>query len=531
MIKRSPSRNHRSKGIKVKHVLQICLLLGVCFWLIYQVKHSHDKKKEFDEKDAKLSVKTQSGSELLKLGRKDIHPHLEEVPEIEKHVEEEEEETGGEEEENKHDEEEREEEENKHEEKEQDEEENKHEVEDQEEEENKSEEIEEIERGAGDDEMDENDQEKLDGDADHDEELLDEEKEGEEEDKESERNESDNKESQVETSLEDQDRDGGNHEAREEHYKGDDASSAVTHDAQTIISEADKLSSGNSIEISEMNILGQENKSNDTQETDTDQNNPAIKVVESEIDSIGTSLNAITIEQKGNNGSSNSVDGLVENSTRTAQSTGQPEASNDTTLVSKEVSNNSDEVSTDRNNSTDTGIGTSGFSQQNGTVNISDLAHAQNITADLSSVQTLEMEQNGNSTSVSESNQSDVNSTVSIKIEKADAGARESSTSSNTMESALSEKITTETEDGSVSSTSKENTDATKNKADGKSELGRTNESSDNSSRDEVPDAVEHNPVDASNSHITLNEKVDTDLDKMPEIRTEGENGKAVAAE
>ncbi|KAF5444266.1 hypothetical protein F2P56_036754 [Juglans regia] len=528
MIKRSPSRNHRSKGIKVKHVLQICLLLGVCFWLIYQVKHSHDKKKEFDEKDAKLSVKTQSGTELLKLGRKDIHPHLEEVPEIEKHVEEEEEETGGEEEENKHDEEEQEEEENKHEEKEQDEEENKHEVEDQEEEENKSEEI---ERGAGDDEMDENDQEKLDGDADHDEELLDEEKEGEEENKESERNESDNKASQLETSLEDQDHDGGNHEAREEHYKGDDASSAVTHDAQTIISEAGKLSSGNSIEISEMNILGQENKSKGTQETDTDKNNPTIKVVESEIDSNGTSLNAITIEQKGNNGSSNSVDGLVENSTTIAQSTDQPEASNDTTLVSKEVSNNSDEVSTDRNNSTDTGIGTSDFSQQNGTVNISDSAHAQNITADLSSVQTFEIEQNGNSTSVSGSNQSDINSTVSIKIEKADAGAIELSTSSNTTESSLSEKITTETEDGSVSSTSKENTDATKNKADGKSELGRTNESSDNSSRDEVPDVVEHNPVDASNSHIALDEKLNTDLDKMPEIRTEGENSKAVAAE
>ncbi|KAG6710059.1 hypothetical protein I3842_06G163900 [Carya illinoinensis] len=475
MIKRSPSRNHRSKGVKVKHVLQICLLLGVCFWLIYQVKHSHDKKKEFDEKDAKLSVKTQSGNELLKFGRKDLHPRLEEVPEIEKHVEEEEEETGGEEEENKHDEEE-----NRHEEKEQDEEENKHEVEDQEEEENKSEEIEDEERGAGDHEIDENDQEKLDGDADHDEELIDEEKEGEEEDKESERNESDNKENQVETSLEDQDRDGGNHEAREEQYKGDDASSAVTHDAQTIISEADRLSSGNSIEISEMNILDQENKSNGTQETDTDQNNPAIKVVESEIDNNGTSPNAITIEQKGNNGSSNSVDGLVENSTRTAQSTDQPKASNDTTLA-------------------------------------------------------LEMEQNGKSTSVSESNQSDVNSTVSIKIEKAGAGAGagagESSTSSNTTESVLSEKITTETEDGSVSSISKENTDATKNRADGKSELDRTNESTDNSSRDEVPDAVEHNPVDASDSHIALDERVDTKLDKMPEIRTEGENSKAVAAE
>ena len=90
MIKRSPSRNNRSKGIKVKHVLQIILLLGVCFWLIYQVKHSHDKKKEFEENDAKVSVGTQTAYQTLKLGRKDLHPGKDEVNQNEKHEEEEE---------------------------------------------------------------------------------------------------------------------------------------------------------------------------------------------------------------------------------------------------------------------------------------------------------------------------------------------------------------------------------------------------------------------------------------------------------
>ncbi|OIW12842.1 hypothetical protein TanjilG_24775 [Lupinus angustifolius] len=101
MIKRLPSRNQRSKGIKVKHVIQIILLLGVCLWLIYQVKHNHDKKKEFDENDAKLSVRTQT-DEVLKLGTKDLHLVKDEVNRKGKHEEEEDEENVVEDEENKH---------------------------------------------------------------------------------------------------------------------------------------------------------------------------------------------------------------------------------------------------------------------------------------------------------------------------------------------------------------------------------------------------------------------------------------------
>ncbi|CAH9058091.1 unnamed protein product [Cuscuta europaea] len=76
MFKQSPtSRSHRSKGIKTKHVLQICLLLAVCFWLIYQVKRSYDKGKEFDETDSGFSLKSGSIYETTKWGRKSLLPH------------------------------------------------------------------------------------------------------------------------------------------------------------------------------------------------------------------------------------------------------------------------------------------------------------------------------------------------------------------------------------------------------------------------------------------------------------------------
>ncbi|CAL1389852.1 unnamed protein product [Linum trigynum] len=260
MIKRFPSRNSRSKGIKVKHVLQICLLLGVCFWLIYQVKHSHDKKNEFDGKDAKVSTTTRThvhDNEILKLGRKDLHPRVDDVAKNEKAAEDEDEETVPEEEiingvgDNKHAEElEQELELTKHEEEER-EDVSKHEQEEERgddddddennkgdmEEEKKAEETEVESRAAGDDELDEHDQDKLDGES-VEEDLLDEEKEkGREDDdaKEGEVNKEEDKEVHA-TLPEDEDHEDGSqnsHEAREENYKGDDASSAVTHDENT----------------------------------------------------------------------------------------------------------------------------------------------------------------------------------------------------------------------------------------------------------------------------------------------------------
>lgn len=74
MYRHSPNRHQKSKGFRLKHVLQICVLVAVCFWLIYQVKHSHDKRKQFDENDAKTSRDMEMNNAVLKLGRKDLNP-------------------------------------------------------------------------------------------------------------------------------------------------------------------------------------------------------------------------------------------------------------------------------------------------------------------------------------------------------------------------------------------------------------------------------------------------------------------------
>ncbi|KAI3770048.1 hypothetical protein L6452_01169 [Arctium lappa] len=210
MYRPSPVRNQRSKGIKIKHVLQVCLLVAVCFWLIFQVKRSHDKKQEFDGSDPKISSSThsQSSDEIIKLGRKDLQPKLEETTkevEIHEEVEEQEEQEQAEHEDSKH------------------------EVEDQDE--DKIEEEKEDERGGADDEIDENEQEKIEVEIDREDmNTMDEDKETEE----SEEKESDGQ-NQTENggSLDDHDEDGSTvhtHEAREEHYKADDASSAVTNE-------------------------------------------------------------------------------------------------------------------------------------------------------------------------------------------------------------------------------------------------------------------------------------------------------------
>lgn len=76
MLKQSPSRSQRPKGLKVKHVLHICVLLAVCIWLLYQVNHSRDKKAAHEENSSlEISQKMQNGrDEIIKLGRRDLHP-------------------------------------------------------------------------------------------------------------------------------------------------------------------------------------------------------------------------------------------------------------------------------------------------------------------------------------------------------------------------------------------------------------------------------------------------------------------------
>lgn len=186
MFKHSPtSRSHRSKGIKIKHILQICLLLAVCFWLIYQVKRSYDKGKEFEENDSGFSLKGGNIYESTKWGRKTLLPQSKETTNVKQDndIQEEDEESKIEEVEQEQ------------------------EQEQEQDQDNKFEDEIEEDRGGGDDAVDEHDQEKSEEQED---ELVDSEEKN----------------------------DMRTHEAL---YKGDDASSAVTHDTQTVLTENGSL--------------------------------------------------------------------------------------------------------------------------------------------------------------------------------------------------------------------------------------------------------------------------------------------------
>lgn len=78
MLKQSPSKNLRSKGFKVKHVLQICLLLAICFWLLHQVRHSYGERKAYEQSAGKL-VEMQNEHESIKLGRRDLRLPVQET--------------------------------------------------------------------------------------------------------------------------------------------------------------------------------------------------------------------------------------------------------------------------------------------------------------------------------------------------------------------------------------------------------------------------------------------------------------------
>ncbi|KAF7830087.1 chromatin modification-related protein EAF7 isoform X1 [Senna tora] len=59
--------NQRTRGFKLKYVFQVFLLIAVAIWLLYQLKHSIDQKKEYDQTSANTL-------ETPKLGRKALHP-------------------------------------------------------------------------------------------------------------------------------------------------------------------------------------------------------------------------------------------------------------------------------------------------------------------------------------------------------------------------------------------------------------------------------------------------------------------------
>ena len=564
MIKRSPSRNPRSKGIKAKHVLQICLLLGVCFWLIYQVKHSHDKKKELEGKDASFSQKTLSHDLLPKLGRKDPHPGLQDKT-SEKNEEEDTgmDEEGNKKEENRHekedegvgqegggtkDDEVEREEEHMHEEEEKGgevadhlEKEKEEQIEHEEDERNEeanSEENNDEGREVGDDEVDERDREKIEGEADPDGEFMDEEKEREDEGekKESQGNEGGGKEIQGnededrdvqtdnETQSEDQDRDGGknSHVAREEHYMADDASSAVTHDTQIISSEPEKEGLEKSNENLAAADLQQEKHSINDNPLDVngDKNNSTSQLEQAEN---GHSLNATTDEKKNDETTlAKSEDESPNNTTVMVLSSDQSVSSNKSTEVSSEAGDK--QVSEN--------LEVRGTSQQNGMLNVSDSTQIRNatvdghVTGDVANLQTTQSEQ-VNDGIISEGIQSDSNSKILGQTENADSFGNDSSNSSSNSESGGSDKtikkpeVTAAEDDNSgFSSGINETTEATHDEnSDTIHESGGTDENTNSSTTNETGDAVIHDPNDSSDSSIGQDEReARIDLGTLPDI-------------
>lgn len=556
MIKRSSSRNNRSKGIKVKHVLQIMLLVGICFWLIYQVKRSHDKKKEFDESDKKVSVGAQNGYQITKLGRKDLLPGKNEVNQNEKHEEEEEDENIVEDEDkyeqNEH------EERNGHEikvkeddesrtregegeggEKEEDEtgeeddeiddksrmKQNEHEEwggheikvkEDDESRTREGGEKEDDERGGEDDEMDENDPEKPEV-VDRNEEFVDEGKEKEEEgdEKENENSKDEGNQGLVESN--------NIHEAREEQYKGDDASSAVTHDTRTTSTETETASIENSDVNAEMGITKPESKPNYTEDGIRSQPGSNFSITEVKL-VVGAYSNSSSGNETGNNNLSNPVAGSHQNNTALIYfDRHSEETSSSLTIVVPAARNNMS--GTDTSSEHNKMVTFSGI-DQNDTFN-------STVTGIVKNVQTEGLEQGG--IIVSKENLSGSNLAVHVKTEnRAAAGDESSNLEGGDIEKTRSFVASNETEskvDTVMSETNKtqnlsymnENTNAAK--YEGSKGDTQVSDASNSSFMNGTSDSIKHQATDSYNSHILKDmTEVQTDLNTMPDNRNVGDN-------
>lgn len=265
MYRQYPNTNRRLKEIKVKHVWQLCLFLGVCFWLIYQVMPSHDEKKGFDESDVEVSLASGHSNILVKLGRKGIHSRVEET-------------TGEDVEGNEHIEEDG--------------------VEDKKDEENES---------AG---MDGGDETFDDAEVDRENSVVGK-NEGEEGDENGSIEENDsedvNDQMEKESSVEETDHDGddmSSHEVREEHYKADDASSAVSHDTRMEGTENENEHDENENEQVE-DFLEHGLEENTSEETDEGEKRKELKVEVGEMAEDDTESNVTNNESEESEGTEN----------------------------------------------------------------------------------------------------------------------------------------------------------------------------------------------------------------------------------
>ncbi|XP_017699258.1 GATA zinc finger domain-containing protein 14-like isoform X2 [Phoenix dactylifera] len=83
MLLQSNSRYQRSKGSKVKNIVQVTVLLVVAIWLLYRIKHSDDKNNGYTENDGN---ELSNGAGEIHLGRK-AKAGSENVIVIDNHVE------------------------------------------------------------------------------------------------------------------------------------------------------------------------------------------------------------------------------------------------------------------------------------------------------------------------------------------------------------------------------------------------------------------------------------------------------------
>nr|GMC87690.1 myb-like protein X [Ipomoea batatas] len=406
MFRQSPTnRNHRSKGLKSKHILQFCLLLVVCFWLIYQVKRSHEKRKEFDDSDSKFSLKMGSSFDPTMWGRKD-------------------------------------------------------------------------------DIVDEHNQEKSGEEVEQEEEFVDDEKDREVD-------ETDMKNSQ-DHELDEDSR--STHEAQEELYKADDASSAVTHDTQTVTIENENGGLEAANENAEVKNL--EHESNPDKNISFVQHTSLLKLDDHETTGSNSSLNTTSLEE--------SIPKHVSLDSK------------NTSIVNLRsvVESNNTEVSGETHDVSLQNLTQSSFdSTIDGNVTTNETAGGED-----SKLPTAVIQQGNHSAQIVDDTRSDSNST-SIQNED----------SNSTSVNATQEDGTGDKSHSSGADTSNEVKVETSETAD---KTGGIDERLESSNIENLGEIVQ-DLIDPSDTSIPLEEKevVDTDLETLPDIQTEGRNTEDVAAE
>ncbi|KAM0951575.1 hypothetical protein DsansV1_C03g0027031 [Dioscorea sansibarensis] len=257
MLRQTPSRNQRARGFRMKHALQIFLLTAICVWLLYQIKHSHDKKREMEESNSKISNKLAANEDgRFNFGRKDL-PHAEQIESVnETQVEEEKEET-----------------------------------EEEDEQEPKQEEaLDEDERGVGDDSIDEKDQYR-----------------GDEEAEEAEKDVKDEEADDESDNVRDF------QEAREENYRKDDVAGSVHRETQTTESETGDDESTDNTDKKEEEKLNLADETKNVME-----NNNTTNL--GEVDNSKVNVSGLDMAQNKSTSNGNvAVVGMIENGNVTAE--------------------------------------------------------------------------------------------------------------------------------------------------------------------------------------------------------------------